>query len=75
QRTREGLEESLWVALRMLEERKHLLSSMVTRGDLSYPEQQQERMDELKKHTERLREFLLNGSGNGPDPTPATPAD
>jgi len=57
-----SLEETLWVALRMMEERKNLLSSMATRDPSPYAEQQTERILELKKHVNRLREFLLNGS-------------
>ncbi|MDO7846101.1 chemotaxis protein CheB [Hymenobacter sp. M29] len=62
----QNLEESLWVALRMMEERKNLLSSMAARGEDSYSVQQEERIEEIKKHINRLREFLLNGgSANG----------
>ncbi|MDO7851751.1 chemotaxis protein CheB [Hymenobacter convexus] len=56
------LEETLWVALRMMEERKNLLSSMAVRGEGPYSVQQEERIEEMKKHINRLREFLLNGS-------------
>ncbi|WP_375417542.1 chemotaxis protein CheB [uncultured Hymenobacter sp.] len=59
------LEESLWVALRQLEERRNLLSSMATRGEGPYSVQQQERIAEIKTHINRLREFLLNGT-SGP---------
>ncbi|MDQ2769504.1 MAG: chemotaxis protein CheB [Bacteroidota bacterium] len=59
----QSLEETLWVALRMMEERKNLLSSMARRGETSYPVQQAEKLEEIKKHIDRLREFLLNGSG------------
>ena len=54
------LEETLWVAIRMMEERKNLLASMTARGDGPYPAQQEERIEEMKKHISRLREFLLN---------------
>lgn len=74
-KSQQSLEESLWVALRMMEERKHLLSSMALRGDVLHPGHQEERIGEIKKHTERLREFLLNGAGGSPDSTAATPAD
>ncbi|MCC3152073.1 chemotaxis protein CheB [Hymenobacter sp. BT770] len=57
-----SLEETLWVALRMMEERRNLLSTMATREPNPYAGQQTERMEELKKHVNRLREFLLNGS-------------
>lgn len=58
-----SLEETLWVALRMMEERKNLLSSMAVRGESPYSAQQDERIEEMKKHINRLREFLLNGGG------------
>ncbi|UOQ64600.1 chemotaxis protein CheB [Hymenobacter volaticus] len=60
--SRHALEETLWVALRMMEERKNLLSSMATRGEGQWSVQQEERLDEIKSHINRLREFLLNGS-------------
>ncbi|KAA9338773.1 chemotaxis protein CheB [Hymenobacter busanensis] len=59
--TQESLEETLWVALRMMEERKNLLSSMAMRGEGQWSVQQEERSEELKQHINRLREFLLNG--------------
>jgi two-component system chemotaxis response regulator CheB len=64
-----SLEETLWVALRMMEERKNLLTSMATHGNTPYAVQQTERIEELKKHVNRMREFLLNGlssRGNTP---------
>ncbi|GAB3573460.1 chemotaxis protein CheB [Hymenobacter daeguensis] len=69
--SQQSLEETLWVALRMMEERKNLLSSMAMHGEGAYSVQQEERLEEIKKHINRLREFLLNGStGAG-----ATPED
>ncbi|GAA4376900.1 chemotaxis protein CheB [Hymenobacter koreensis] len=59
--SQESLEETLWVALRMMEERKNLLTSMAIRGEGQWSVQQEERVDELKQHINRLREFLLNG--------------
>ncbi len=59
------LEETMWVALRMMEERKNLLSAMATRGGGPLSVQQHERIDELKLHVNRLREFLLSGSPGG----------
>jgi two-component system chemotaxis response regulator CheB len=56
------LEETLWVALRMMEERKNLLSSMASHGDGHWNVQQAERLEEMKRHINRLREFLLNGA-------------
>ncbi|MBF9236522.1 chemotaxis protein CheB [Hymenobacter sp. BT683] len=57
-----SLEETLWVALRMMEERRNLLSSMASRDASPYAPQQAERIEELKKHVNRLREFLLSSS-------------
>ncbi|AII53480.1 chemotaxis protein CheB [Hymenobacter sp. APR13] len=59
--SRQGLEETLWVALRMMEERKNLLSSMASRKQTPWSAQQQERLEEIKRHINRLREFMLNG--------------
>lgn len=56
------LEETLWVALRMMEERKNLLASMASHGAGYGNGQQAERAEELKHHINRLREFLLNGT-------------
>lgn len=59
--SRQGLEESLWVALRMMEERKNLLSNLASRSADPGNEPQLERLVEIKRHINRLREFLLNG--------------
>lgn len=59
--TQHSLEETLWVALRMMEERKNLLTSMASRGTGLFSVQQEERIEEIKQHINRLREFLLNG--------------
>ena len=65
--SRQSLEESLWVALRMMEERKNLLSSLASHGDSPANAHQIERIEDMKGHINRLREFLLNGSeGSGP---------
>ena len=60
-----ALEGTLWVALRMMEERKNLLASMATRGGGPLSLTQEERIDEMKLHINRLREFLLNGAAGG----------
>ena len=65
------IEESLWVALRMMEERKNLLSSMAARGEGPYSVRQEERVVEIKKHINRIRKFLLNGNSASPVTTPA----
>ena len=59
------MEETLWVALRMMEERKNLLTSMASRDEGQWSVQQEERIEEIKRHINRLREFLLSGSENG----------
>jgi two-component system chemotaxis response regulator CheB len=64
------LEETLWVALRMMEERKNLLTSMASHGEGRWNVQQAERVEEMKGHINRLREFMLNGT-EGPGPTEA----
>jgi two-component system, chemotaxis family, protein-glutamate methylesterase/glutaminase len=75
--SRQQLEESLWVALRQMEERRNLLGSMAARGDGPFSVQQQERIAEIKVHINRLREFLLNGSStpfsNDADSAPFNP--
>ncbi|WP_223652913.1 chemotaxis protein CheB [Hymenobacter psoromatis] len=64
--SRQNLEESLWVALRMMEERKNLLSSLASHGDgRSATSYQIERIEDMKGHIDRLREFLLNSSAGG----------
>jgi two-component system chemotaxis response regulator CheB len=65
------LEETLWVALRMMEERKNLLTSIANHGEGHLSLQQAERVEEMKRHINRLREFMLNGKDGG---TPTTPA-
>jgi two-component system chemotaxis response regulator CheB len=72
--SRHALEETLWVALRMMEERKILLTSMATReGAPSHGRQTTERLDDIKNHINRLREFMLNGGDHGPQPYAGEP--
>ena len=59
--SQQTIEETLWVAMRMMEERKNLLSSIATRGESAYPAQQAERLEDITRHINRLREFLVNG--------------
>lgn len=68
QNSQHSLEETLWVALRMMEERKNLLTSMASREPSPFGVQQTERIEELKKHMNRIREFLLNGTPSEPGP-------
>ena len=57
------LEETLWVALRMMEERKNLLLGMAAHDSNSqWSRQQEERLADLQRHVNRMREFLLNGN-------------
>ena len=71
--SQQTLEESLWVALRMLEERKSLLGGMAARGESHYAAQQEERITEIRKHINRLREFLLDGGDGSSGATGAMP--
>ncbi|RZK52601.1 MAG: chemotaxis protein CheB [Hymenobacter sp.] len=66
ERSQRGLEESLWVALRMMEERKNLLSSLAAHGEGRWSEQQTTRVEEIKRHINRLREFLLSSAEENP---------
>ncbi len=67
--SRRELEETLWVALRMMEERKNLLRNLAGQSGVAAldSESKLERIVELKRHVNRLREFLLNGHN---DPLP-----
>jgi two-component system chemotaxis response regulator CheB len=62
------LEETLWVALRMMEERKNLLAGMASQNTSPWSRQQEERLTDLKAHVNRMREFLLNGNDKGAGP-------
>ncbi|GAB2532385.1 chemotaxis protein CheB [Rufibacter soli] len=70
----ESIEETLWVAMRMLEERRTMLSAMAEqdkkKGHNHWAESQQERADELKIHISRLRQLLLTNANakNAQDP-------
>lgn len=61
-KSQQAMEETLWVALRMMEERKNLLSNIAGHGETPINVYQQERIQEIKLHVNRLREFLLNGA-------------
>jgi two-component system chemotaxis response regulator CheB len=72
--SRHALEETLWVALRMMEERKILLASMASHEHGRMPNRQaNERLEQIKSHINRLREFMLNGSDHGPNPPASEP--
>ncbi len=57
-----ALEETLWVALRTLEEKQSLLTRMVTdygsRGFGSLKRSYEDKLSEVKTHTERLRNIM-----------------
>ncbi|TGE28259.1 chemotaxis protein CheB [Hymenobacter metallicola] len=74
EKTQESMEETLWVALRMMEERKNLLTSMASHGAGPWNVQQAEKLEEIKQHINRLREFLLNG-GLTAQPAPTSTPD
>ncbi|AMJ67157.1 chemotaxis protein CheB [Hymenobacter sp. PAMC 26628] len=54
------MQETLWVALRMMEERKNLLASLAARDEAYGTGRHTERLDDLKRHVNRMREFLLD---------------
>ena len=59
---KEALENSIWVAVRMLEERRNLLVSL-SKKKSNYPRislDQEQRAEEIKTHIQRLKEFLSN---------------
>jgi two-component system, chemotaxis family, protein-glutamate methylesterase/glutaminase len=61
-----ALEETLWVALRTLEERRNILQSMsqseTVKGNHRWTNIQEKRVEEMKVHIERLRELLSKSS-------------
>ncbi|MDO6389555.1 chemotaxis protein CheB [Pontibacter sp. BT731] len=61
-----SLEETLWVALRTLEERRNILLNMfqdeTIKGNHRWANMQEERVEEMKVHIERLRELLSKSS-------------
>ncbi|QMU28320.1 chemotaxis protein CheB [Adhaeribacter radiodurans] len=58
------LEETLWVSMRILEERRNMLMTMAdqdrNKGQSRWAAMQQERAEEMKVHVDRLKEILLN---------------
>jgi two-component system chemotaxis response regulator CheB len=62
-RNRESLEESLWVALRSLEERKYVLTTLAEEMGERNPATAgayHQRAEELHLHVERIRQVLLS---------------
>jgi two-component system chemotaxis response regulator CheB len=67
QRHNEELEQSVWVSIRMLEERRNLLLQMAAKSTGNtdmYKQSQQDRAGELSLHIERLKALLMSLSGN-----------
>jgi two-component system chemotaxis response regulator CheB len=66
----EQMEESIWISIRMLEERRNLLLNMPGRDKSSVSadlaNDYQRRADELAVHVERLKSFLISMSKTGP---------
>jgi two-component system chemotaxis response regulator CheB len=64
----EEMEESVWISIRMLEERRNLLTNMAASDKVSPPlvAGYQDRAEELKIHIERLKAFLQSLSKTGP---------
>jgi two-component system, chemotaxis family, protein-glutamate methylesterase/glutaminase len=66
------IEETLWVALRMFEERKNLLTNMAASGARGASKSLAERASESQVHIDRIRAILLSsdtvteGAGDGP---------
>lgn len=64
----ENLENTLWVALRMMEERKHLLKKMSEeeerKGWVRSAGHRKERAEELQSHIERLKQLLFDSKLN-----------
>lgn len=54
-----NIEDSLWVAIRMMEERKNLLRSLNGGSDLYPDDSKSERAFALETHIERLKDMLL----------------
>ena len=73
-RNRESLEETLWVALRTLEERKYVLTTLAEEMGERHGEKAtayRERADELHMHVERIRQVLMNFNDLGLTPLAA----
>lgn len=70
-RKRKELEDTFWVALRILEERRNLLNKMSeeeqSKGWVKSSGNKQKRAEELETHISRLKEVLFN-STDDPDP-------
>ena len=56
----------------MMEERKNLLMGMASHDNSHWNQHQEERLTDLKRHVNRMREFLLSGS-DGTSPVSEQP--
>ena len=65
----EALEESIWICIRMLEERKNLLNTVASHeradGNTSVAAYSQKKAADIQQHMERLKKFLVDMSKNG----------
>lgn len=62
------IEETLWVALRMFEERKNMLSSMTNPAERAFSRSAEERIRESEVHIARIRAMLMsNDKSTGDD--------
>lgn len=68
--SRRSMEETMWVALRMMEERRHLLASLAAHDDRYQTARQDERLEDLKVHINRIREYLLDGQEDAQEDAP-----
>jgi two-component system chemotaxis response regulator CheB len=67
-RNKESLEETLWVALRMLEERRYVLVTLaeeIAAANQAKSDAYTERAEELQIHVERIRQVITNFNGYG----------
>lgn len=67
----EGLEESLWISVRMLEERKNLLQMMAHHdqevGQESDAADKRHKADEIAVHIERIKKLMISIEKMGPE--------
>lgn len=67
----EGLEESLWISVRMLEERKNLLQMMAHHqqevNQQSEADEKLHKADEIAVHIERLKQLMITLEKMGPE--------
>jgi two-component system, chemotaxis family, protein-glutamate methylesterase/glutaminase len=68
EKNREALENTLWVALRMMEERKQLMDKMAReengKGWVRSAKAKEERATEMDVHIERLKQILFDAKNN-----------